>query len=201
MSQFADSKIHKELKNMKKQEILKENAKMVKSISDVTVESLKQLSEAEGKVIVDFEDMDHYQEYQVLVKEGYVEKEYRSYSITEKGTQLLEAYGFYKADEKKFEKAIQENDNKLSIEYKHHDEEKNLIENAIATFDVEADGLPVIVVNEEAYAGLIHRQKGQHWRQYLGEDGRNLIRQKKLSRFYVEDETTARRYLYIVPTK
>jgi hypothetical protein len=187
---------------MKKQEFLKESAKTIQGISEDVRDFLVILENSEESQVLNFEGIEQYEQFQLLVKEGYAEKDYRNYSITEKGSQLLEGVEFYREDPKKFDKVINEDTtNNIVIEYKHHDEEKNLIENAIASFEVETDGLPVIVVTEDAYANLIHRQRGQHWRQYLGEDGRNLIRQKKLERFYVQDDSTGRRYLYISPKK
>jgi predicted transcriptional regulator len=202
MAQFEIAKILKGLNIMKKQEFLKESANVIESLNEETIATLKALSEAEEKQIVDFQNIEHYEQFQTIVKEGYAEKDYRHYSITEKGKELLEGVELFQKQPQKFQKLVKEDvEGQIVIEYKMHDEEKNIICNETATFDVEKDGLPVIVVNEEAYAGLIHRTKGQHWKQYLGEDGRNLIRQKKLERFYVEDEETARRYLYIVPKK
>jgi predicted transcriptional regulator len=187
---------------MKKQQFLKESAKMIEMLSEETLGCLKLLNEVEESQLVDFQNIDHYEQFQVMVKEGFVEKDYRHYSITQKGKELLEGVEIFKKQPEKFQKLVNSaQETQIVIEYKMHDEEKNIICNETAAFDVEKDGLPVIVVNEEAYAGLIHRNKGQHWKQYLGEDGRNLIRQKKLERFYVEDEKTGRRYLYCVPRK
>ena len=112
---------------MKKQKLLKESAKTIESISEGTVELLKSMIE-EAKVL-DFQNMDQYQEIQILVKEGYVEKDYRNYSITKKGGELLEGVEVYQNDPKKFEKLVTATDeNSIVIEYKHHDEEKNIIE-------------------------------------------------------------------------
>jgi hypothetical protein len=186
---------------MKKQEFLKESAKVIETLSEDTIATLKSLCEAEESQIVDFQNIEHYEQFQVIVKEGFAEKDYRHYTITSKGKDLLEGVEVFQKQPQKFQKLVKadEGEGQLVIEYKKHDEENNIICNETASFDIEGDGLPVIVVNEEAYAGLIHRTKGQHWKQYLGEDGRNLVRQKKLNRFYVEDVQTARRYLYIVP--
>jgi hypothetical protein len=187
---------------MKKQEFLKESAKVIEMLSEDSINSLKTLSESTESQIVDFENIEHYEQFQTVVKEGFVKKDYRHYTITEKGKELLEGVQVFKTQPQKFQKLVKEgNENQIVIEYKMHDEARNLICNESASFDVESDGVPVIVVNEEAYAGLIHRSKGEHWKQYLGEDGRNLVRQKKLERFYAEDEKTGRRYLYCVPKK
>jgi hypothetical protein len=191
---------------MKKDEIIiqtaKENFTWCKNIADETVKTLNNLKESEESIVVTFEDATHYEQVGVLVNEGYISKEFRDYSITEKGEKLLESIEMYEADPKKYTKLVETDLSKMVvIEYKKHDEVNNIICNESAAFDVESDGLPVIVVNEESYANLIHRTKGQHWVHYLGESGRNLVRQKKLTKFYVEDENTSRRYLYMVPKK
>jgi hypothetical protein len=185
---------------MKKQQLIKESAKVIENISDNSIKTLTTLKESETSLVVDFVDIEHYEQMQVLIKEGFVSKEYRQYSITEKGKSLLEGVEVFKTQPDKYKNLIKEDTkNKIVIEYKNHDEKKNVICNETAIFDVEQDGIPVVVVNEDSYAKLLDRSKGQHWKQYLGEDGRNLVRQKKLSRFYVEDKNTGRRYLYIVP--
>jgi hypothetical protein len=182
---------------MGKIEILKESAKTIPLLSEATLTALKSLEEGS---VIDFADMEQYEQFQILVKEGYVSKDYRKYSRTEKGDQLIESCELYKNDRKKFDSLIKEDDASkeyVSIEYKKHDFENDIICTESAKFELEG-GIPVVRVDEEVYANLIHRTKGQHWKQYLGEDGRQLIRQKKLQRFYVESEKTGRRYLYMV---
>lgn len=185
---------------MKKREFYQQSEKIIRTLSEETVSTMKTLSESEESVLLDFQNIEHHEQVQLMVKEGFIAKDYRHYELTKKGTHLLEGVRLFKEEPKKFEKLLEEkNEKAIVIEYKLHDEKQNIIKNQIASFDVEKDGLPIVVVNEDAYTNLIHRSKGQHWKQYLGEDGRNLIRQKKLDRFYVEDEETKRRYLYIVP--
>jgi hypothetical protein len=187
---------------MTKLEALKKSAKVVSKLSEDSLASLKSLLNIEEAKVLDFNGIEHYEQFQSLVKEGYASKEFRHYKITEDGKTLLEAVDMAKTNAQKFNDLLKEekdSSKQIVLEYKKHDEAKNLITTDVAKFDIETDGIPVIKVNEEAYANLIHRSRGEHWKQYLGEDGRQLIRQKKLARFYVEDETTGRRYLYIVP--
>lgn len=183
---------------MKINESLKQSAKVLSKINDNTVEFLKSLTLEES--FVDFQDLEQYEQVKLLVKEGYVLKNYRKCSITKKGQELLECNTLKQKDVQKFEKMLLENTSEKHIEvtYKVHDEEKNIICNETVIFNLAKDGLPIVRVDEEAYANLIHRTKGQHWKQYLGEDGRQLIRQKKTKRFYVESKETGRKYLYIV---
>jgi hypothetical protein len=183
---------------MSKTEILRESAKVLEKLSDDVLDLIKDLNEEK---VVTFDNMGQYEQFQVLVKEGYLEKSYRKYSKTEKCDQLLETQELMVKDQKKFEKMIQEEDTSkeyITVSYKVHDFENDKICNETAKFEVETDGIPVVQVDEEVYANLIHREEGQHWKKYLGEDGRQLIRQKKIKRFYVESEKTGRRYLYIV---
>ena len=185
---------------MKIPETLKETAKIVKILSEDTISTLKALTEE--KSVIDFKNMEVYEQIQILVKEGFVSKDYRNYSINSKGKELIQSVDYLKSEPEKYQKAIKEEvkkDNVFSVKYKKHDEKKNLIEDVTETFEIEKDGLPIIKVDEETYAHLIHRLRGQHWKDYLNEGARQLIRQKKLSRFYVEDEKTSRRYLYILP--
>lgn len=185
---------------MNLEQFVMENEKTITSLTKQTVSTLKELSESTDGIVVDFADMDHLNQMKVLVKEGFVDKEYRAYSSNDNTEQLVEAYEFYQSDEKKFKKMLESvGKDVIKITYKRHDEAENIICEQVATFEKESDGLPVVVVNESAYEGLINRKKGQHWTKYIGEDGRNLVRQKKLKRFYVEDESTQRRYLYIMP--
>jgi len=185
---------------MKKLESLKQTAKTIEQLSESTIETLKSLTEE--KVIIDFKDMDCYSQVQILVKEGFIQKDYRQYSITTKGKELLENIEYAKTNTKRYQEMIKESvkkDNCVTITYKKHDEENDIICNESVSYDLEKDGIPVVKVNSESYANLINRVRGQHWKQYLGEDARQLIRQKKLERFYVEDEKNGRRYLYIMP--
>jgi hypothetical protein len=186
---------------MTKTEAIKKSAKLVDKLSEETIVTLKSLTIEEAKV-ADFNNIEHYEQFQLLIKEGYATKEFRQYKITELGKQLLEVVELSKTHPQKYHDLLKEEkkgEECIVLEYKKHDEAKNLIVNDVTRFEVESDGIPVIKVNEEAYANLIHRSRGEHWKQYLGEDGRQLVRQKKLTRFYVEDEVTGRRYLYIVP--
>jgi hypothetical protein len=183
---------------MKINEKLKQNAKVLKSINENTLALLKTLTLQES--FVDFQDLEQYDQLKILVKEGYVTKTYRKCAITEKGKELLECNTIRETSPEKFEKLLLEktSDKHIEITYKVHNEEKNIIRNEVAIFNVSKDGLPIVQVDEESYANLIHRTKGQHWKQYLGEEGRQLIRQKKVQRFYVESKETGRKYLYIV---
>jgi len=185
---------------MNLEEIIKRSAKIVPVLDEGTVDLMKTLIGQES-VVVEFDEVTSYEQFRLLVKEGYLDKDYRHYTIKEEGQALVEAYELYKSQPKKFQKILEDKGDKevVTITYKKHDMKENIICNEVAKFDVEEDGLPVVVVSEDVYANLIHRQKGQHWRQYISEEGRQLVRQKKLARFYVEDETTGRRYLYIVP--
>lgn len=183
---------------MKKKEDLQRSAKLFESTSEKMMGLLGTLTEE--KTIVQFDNLEDRTAFQNFVAEGYASKEYRSYSITEEGKKLLETYSTYKGDKKKFDRLLKIDEaNTTSVTYKVHNSENNTIINECAVFDVDTDGIPIIQVSEDVYTNLLHREKGQHWGQYLGEDGRQLIRQKKLSKFYVESEETGRRYLYIVP--
>lgn len=183
---------------MKKLEQLRESAKYFKLLSKELAESLKAIKES---TVVDFQDIETYEKYRLFVKEGLVAKDYRHYKLTQKGQVIVEAFEQYQADPKKFKELVKEHKEGtfVQINYKKHLFESNEIKTAIAKFGLEKDGLPIVKVDEESYSNLIHRTKGQHWKQYLGEEGRQLIRQKKLEKFYVESELTGRRYLYIVP--
>jgi len=183
---------------MDKIQNLKESAKLMGKISEDVFAILEGLNEP---TVINFETIEQYEQLQLLVKEGYVKKDFRKYSNTELAKGLLEAKQLKGKDKKKFEKLIQEDvagKEYIKISFKNHDFDTDTICNEVAKFELDKDGLPIVVVNEEVYAKLIHRTEGQHWKQYLGEDGRQLIRQKKLQRFYVENEKTGRRYLYIV---
>lgn len=184
---------------MSKIQVLKESAKYFDKISEETFSKLVSLTEE--KQFVDFDNVDQYEQFQLMVKEGYLEKSFRNYSITPKGKDLLEARTVYVETPEKFNRLITEDvgTDCVVISYKKHEFKTNTICTEEAKFELEKDGIPVVKVSEEVYANLIHRERGQHWKQYLGEEGRQLIRQKKLSRFYVEDESTGRRYLYLVP--
>jgi len=185
---------------MTKNDSLKQTAKMVEQLSEDTIATLKTLTEE--KVIIDFKNMDVYAQVQILVKEGFIQKDYRQYSITAKGKELVENVDYSKTNTKRYQEMIKENvkkDNCVTITYKKHDEENDIICNESVSYDLEKDGIPIIKTTKEVYENLIHRIRGEHWKQYLGEDARQLIRQKKLERFYVEDEKNGRRYLYIMP--
>lgn len=185
---------------MKKIESLKQTAKIIEQLSEDTIATLKALTEE--KVVIDFKNMDVYAQIQILVTEGYLNKDYRHYSINAKGKDLVENINYSQIDPKKYKDALTEKvirKDVISVSYKAHNEELNTIGNETVSFEMEKDGIPIVKVNEETYANLVHRIRGQHWKQYLGEDARQLIRQKKLERFYVEDEKTNRRYLYIMP--
>lgn len=184
---------------MQKEQILKESANFIKSVNDSTVELLRGLSEE--KQSVKFEEVEQYEQFKIAVAEGFVDKNLSKYSITEKGRMMLEGYSLYKDDVKKFEKLItedKEGTEYVRIKYKKHDFETDTICTEIAKFELDVDKTPIVVVEEDVYANLIHRTKGQHWKQYLGEEGRQLIRQKKLDKFYVQSEKTGRKYLYII---
>lgn len=186
---------------------LRTNVKYANLLSEKTMESMNALLEAEETIKIQFSESDHYEQVQMLVKEGYISKEFGQYDITDEGKELHEGILAYNKNSEEMEDQIKQldektNENVVSVEYKSHLFEKNLIQSLTATFDLdENDGLPIIKVDEGSYSGLLHREKGQHWKKYLGEGGRALVRQKKLSKFYVEDESTGRRYLYIVPKR
>jgi predicted transcriptional regulator len=184
---------------------LRQNAKYAKMLSEKTMDTLKTLTESEEAIKVQFVEGDHYEQVQLLVKEGFVSKEFALYTISEEGQSLYEGVISYNKNAEEIDDQIHqleesEKGNTVSVSYKSHLFEKNLIQSLTATFELdESDGLPVIKVDEASYSGLLHREKGQHWKKYLGEGGRALVRQRKLNKFYVEDESTGRRYLYIVP--
>jgi len=172
--------------------------KVFSNISESTIVELKDINEEK---VLEFSNIDEYEQFQVLVREGYVKKNFRRYSITKQGSELLEAHEMYTEHPDKFQDLIKEDKEGveyISIKYKKHDYDNDVICTEMAKFEMDKDGLPIVKVNEDSYASLIHRTKGQHWKQYLGEDGRQLIRQKKLSKFYVESVKTGRRYLYIL---
>lgn len=183
---------------MKIDENLKQSAKILNQINSNTITMLKSLTLEESHV--DFQDIEQYDQIKLLVKEGYVAKNYRKFAITKKGQELLECNAIKEKDVEKFEKMLLEKSSEkhISVTYKIHNEAENIICNETVIFNISKDGLPIVRVDEESYANLIHRSKGQHWKQYLGEEGRQLIRQKKVKRFYVESKETGRKYLYIV---
>jgi hypothetical protein len=187
---------------MSNKELAIKTAKTVKQLSESTITVFKTLK-LDETALIDFSNMEQYEQFQILVKEGYVSKEFRHYKLTSSGKELLEMIDFSVSKPQKFAallvEEVKKDGNQIMIEYRKHDEASNTIAKDVTYFDIEVDGIPVVKVNEETYANLIHRTRGEHWKQYLGEDARQLIRQKKLSRFYVEDESTGRRYLYIMP--
>ena len=201
------SLIFKELKMKELAEQLRQISKYANMLSDKTVDSLATLKESEETLKIIFSESEHYEEVQMLVSEGFISKDFGQYDITEEGEKLLEGINSYKENPEAYEAQIVENEkeedeNTITVTYKSHIFEQNIIEQATATFYLdENDGLPIVPVSASAYSGLLNREKGQHWKKYLGEEGRQLIRQKKLSKFYVEDADTGRRYLYIVPKK
>jgi hypothetical protein len=188
-------------------EQLRQNSKYAKLLSEKTMETLTTLTKAEEAMKITFVESEHYEQIQLLVKEGFITKEFALYSITGEGETLVEGVVEYNANPEELEDQIhqlteKDKGNTVSVEFKSHLFEKNLIQSLTATFELDqSDGLPIIKVNEKSYSGLLHRERGQHWKKYLGEGGRALVRQKKLAKFYVEDEATGRRYLYIVPPK
>lgn len=196
---------------------LNEEQHTTEKIQKIILETLQTLRKNEGYVSVDIDDMSIYNSLKGLVAEGYIDKSSLTYKITEKGLDLLESIESYieKAridltentvidlkEKALFEEAYFKRD-LIKVSYMRPSlTEENVIENAVAEFEKDVnDGLPIIPVSEDAYKGLIDRQPGQHWRRYLGEAGRKLIRDKKLSKVYVVNEDTGRKYLYFVPKK
>jgi hypothetical protein len=180
-----------------------ESVSIMEKLAEGTKHLLEQMRTLTESVVPDFGDLTEYEEFKLLAKQGILEAEYRNYTMTQRGQEMLEDNDWVNKNPKEYKKMLKENagDAKyMTIKYKMIDEEKDLIEDAEARFELtEDDNLPVVSLTAENYSGLLNRSKGQHWRQYLGEEGRQLIRQKKLGRFYVQNEDTGRRYLYIVP--
>ena len=198
-----------------------ENIKLEESMSTdkiqyAILETLKTLRESGGFVTIEVSDMEQYGALKGLAEDGYVEKNALQFKITEKGEELLESIESYVENAKiglsestvidlqekaKFEEEYANRD-VITVSYmRPSPHQENLIESATATFEKELDGIPVIPVLEESYKGLIERQPGQHWRRYVGEAGRKLIRDKKLERVYIMNENTGYKYLYCVPKK
>jgi hypothetical protein len=97
--------------------------------------------------------MEEYEQIQLLVKEGFINKDFRKYILNEEGEQLVKDIEFKQKDPKKFEKLLKENaSNKeyISVSYKKHIMEQNIIDTEVAKFEVEEDGIPVVQVNEES---------------------------------------------------
>jgi hypothetical protein len=177
---------------------------------------LKTLRENEGYTTLDVSDMEQYGALKGLAEDGFVEKNAMQFKITESGINLLESIETYVENanvslsestvidlkEKALFEEAHANRDVITVSYmRPSPHQENIIESATATFEKEADGLPVIPVTEESYKGIIDRQPGQHWRRYVGEAGRKLIRDKKLERVYIMNEATGYKYLYCIPKK
>lgn len=186
---------------------LREISKYASIISDKTLDTLNKLNISNESIKIQFSESTHYEQIQLLVNEGFIEKSFALYALTESGKTLLEGVVSYKENPSLVEEQIKqinesEQKNVITINYKSHIFEQNLISNLTATFQIdENDSLPIVKVDGPSYSGLLHRENGQHWKKFIGESGRALVRQKKLSKFYVEDSSTGRKYLYIVPKK
>ena len=194
---------------------LEDNKKQTAKITLSVFESLKTLRKEEKFFQLDIDDMDHYDKLGDLVEEGYLEKNSKEYSITDKGLEMLDDIEHYIEDEKlevneetvfdlgKMEEIKEENDKRdvIRIEYMRKHPTEDLIENHTAIFEKDPDGRPIIVVSPESYGSLVHRNPGEHWRGYVGDAGRKLIREKKLEKVYIQNEETGRKYLYEVPKK
>jgi DNA-binding PadR family transcriptional regulator len=204
--------IYKELKIMDLNESNIQTEKIQSNILNI----LKTLRESEGYTTIDVSDMEQYGALKGLAEDGFVEKNALQFKITESGLALLESIEAYVENAKidltestvidlqekaQFEEAYANRD-VISITYmRSSPHQENIIESATAQFEKETDGLPIIPVNEESYKGIINRQPGQHWRRYVGEAGRKLIRDKKLERVYIQNESTGYKYLYCIPKK
>ena len=184
-------------------------------ISVIALESLRQLRNQETFVQLNIQDMDHYTTLKTMAEDGYLEKNSKEFKITESGLALLDDVDHYIEDEKidldegtvidlnKMGQLKEEKEQRdvVKIDYMRKHPTENLIESHVAIFEKDMDGTPIIPVSEESYAGLLQRNPGEHWRKYVGEAGRKMIREKKLSRVYIQNEDTGRKYLYIVPKK
>lgn len=174
---------------------------MEKSIDKKTAvfvaECMETLSK-EGSVKIRFETVAQFEAMQQLVKEGLLTKEDKIYSLTEKGHEYvkqIERDKIMEADKKRVE-ALKES---VEVKFKQMDDNGRLV-TLTETFELDrTDRLPVIRVDESGYRGLIDRRPGQHWSKFLGEAGRKLVRDRKLTKFYVENVKTGGKYLYIVP--
>jgi predicted transcriptional regulator len=196
---------------------LNESTLQTEKIQAVILETLQTLRKEEGYKFIEMTDMGYYTALKGLVSEGYLDKNGMQFKITEKGLGLLEALETYiertrmqvtestVIDLKEMATFTEEYNNRdvIKVEYMRESlNQSGVIESAVVEFEKDAnDGLPIIPVTEEAYKGLIDRAPGQHWRRYVGEAGRKLIRDKKLEKVYIMNETTERRYLYEVPKK
>lgn len=180
-----------------------ESVGIVETLAEGTIALLEQMRTLTEAVVPDFNEMVEYDQFNVLAKQGLLEKDYRNFNLSERGVQMLEDAEFVAKNPDEYKKMLRENSGDakfMTIKYKRMVEEEDIIEDAEARFELtEDDNLPIVSLTAENYSGLLNRNKGQHWRQYLGEEGRQLVRQKKLKRFYVENADTGRRYLYIVP--
>jgi predicted transcriptional regulator len=188
---------------------LQENTTQTEKIQSIIVTTLQNLKESEGYVELQIDDMEFYNTLKGLVTEGFLEKNGMQFKITETGVELLESIQLYLERSKTdltestvldvaemvaFTEQYNSRD-VIKVEYMRENPfQEGLIESAIAEFEKDAnDGLPIITVTEEAYKGLISRQPGQHWRRFVGEAGRKLIREKKLEKVYIMNEKTERR--------
>jgi len=191
---------------MNLQEKVKQSVKILKLVSEGTIDVLRTLGLKESKLI-SFDDADVYDQFKFLVKEGFLAKDYRHYTLTEKGQSLIESFDYRKEEPKKYERLLEEVDADakfVEVTYKRHSLKENTIGRVTERFELVSDGglsegIPMFVVNEETYSNLINRMRGQHWRQYLPEGACRLIKEKKLQRFYIQDESTGRQYLYFMP--
>jgi hypothetical protein len=168
-----------------------------KNIVAFIVESLAKMRE-DGPTKFRFDSVEQFEALKEFVKEGYLTKEDKIYSLTEKGSSYL------KECEDKIEKAAKEDLKRkmemfVEVSYKQMGEDGKMV-TLTEAFELDAtDRLPVIRVDESGYRGLLDRRPGQHWAKFLGEAGRKIVREKKLEKFYVENVKTGNRYLYIIP--
>lgn len=185
------------------------------NITEAVLNNLKQMRLSENGINIDYEDMTHYETLKSLSESGYLVRQSRHYQLTEKGSNLLEDIESYLEDSKisvsegftvdlnTLYNLKEEKDRKdvVRISYMRKHPTEDLIESHVAVFEKDFDGTPIIVVNPENYLNILNRELGEHWRKYVGEAGRKLIREKKLSKVYLQNESTGRRYLYEVPKK
>lgn len=196
---------------------LQEGENTTEKIQAVILETLQSLRKSGEYQVLEVTDMEIYNTMKGLAVEGFLDKTGMQFKINEAGLKLLETIETYieRSDTELNESTVVDlqematfneayaNRDIIKVEYMRESlHQEGIIENAVAEFEKdENDGLPIIPVNEEAYKGLIDRQPGQHWRRFVGEAGRKLIREKKLGKVYIMNEMSKRRYLYEVPKK
>jgi DNA-binding PadR family transcriptional regulator len=198
-----DFLLFRDLEEKKEYELLeqrKQNIEKDKENSRLLI--LSSLKESTGRY-VEIKNKEVLESLKTLVTDNLILSEEiggkKHYTITTEGKDFLKFKDYQQTKDQETELKIQ--DSWIKVEYKRKHPTVDLIENVSEKFLLEDDGIPVIQVKSENYKKILDRKYNEHWYKYVGESASKLIKNKKLTRFYVENTETKRKYLYIVPTK